>query len=83
MDLLSNLLLDRSLTQLVTQPIRGKNILDLLLTNSPDMIPQIDVVSGILGSDHDAIQFLVRFVKPTLVRQNHPVYNFRKADFDI
>ena len=82
MDLLSDLLLDRSLTQLVTQPTRGKNILDLLLTNSPDMISQVDVVSGIPGSDHDAIQFLARFVKPTLVRQNRPVYNFRKADFD-
>ena len=82
MDLLSDLLLDRSLTQLVTQPTRGENILDLLLTNSPDMISQVDVVSGIPGSDHDAIQFLARFVKPTLVRQNRPVYNFRKADFD-
>ena len=46
------------------------------------MISQVDVVSGIPGSDHDAIQFLARFVKPTLVRQNCPVYNFRKGDFD-
>ena len=82
MDLLSDILLDRSLTQLVTQPTRGENILDLLLTNSPDMIYQVDVVDGIPGSDHSAIQFLARFVKPTLVRQNRPVYNFRRADFD-
>ena len=53
-----------------------------MLTISPDMISQVDVVSGILGSDHDAIQFIARFVKSTLVRQNRPVYNFRKADFD-
>jgi len=79
MDLLSDLLLDRSLT---TQPTRGENILDLLLTNSPNMISQVDVISGIPGSDHDAIQFLARFVKSTLVMQNRPVYNFRKADFD-
>ena len=49
MDLLSDLLLDRSLTQLVTQPTRGENILDLLLTNSPNMIFQVDVVDGIPG----------------------------------
>jgi len=65
MDLLSDLLLDRSLIQLVKQPTRGENILDLLLTNSPDMISQVDVASGIPGSDHDAIQFLARFVKYT------------------
>ena len=81
-DLLSGIALDGSLTQLVQQPTHGENILDLLLTNSPDMVSQVEVVSDILGSDHDAVQFLVRFTRPALVRHNRTMYNFKKADFD-
>ena len=79
---LSDLMLDRCLTQLVRQPTQGENILDLLLTNSPGLVSQVEVVSGIPGSDHDAIQFSVKSAKPTLVRHNRFTYNFKKADFD-
>ena len=79
---LSDLLLDRCLTQLVLQPTQGENIHDLLLTNSQGMVSQVEVVSGIPGSDHEAIEFLVKSTKPTLVRHNHFTYNFKKADFD-
>ena len=76
-ELLSDLALDRSLTQLVKHPTRGENILvDLLLTNSPEAISQVDVVDGIPGSDHEAVQFLIRATKPATVRQNRSVYNF-------
>ena len=51
--MLSDLILDRSLTQLVQQPTRGENVLDLLLTNSPGMVSRVDVVDGLPGSDHE------------------------------
>ncbi len=79
---LSDLALDRSLTQMVKHPTRGENILDLLLTNSPETVSQVDVVDGIPGSDHEAIQFLARVIKPAVVRQNRFVYNFKRGDFD-
>jgi len=46
------------------------------------MVSQVEVVSGIPGSDHEAIESLVKSTKPTLVRHNHFTYNFKKADFD-
>ena len=46
------------------------------------MASQLEVVSGIPGSDHDAIQFSVKSTKPTLVRHNRFTYDFKKADFD-
>jgi len=49
------------------------------------MVSQDDVVSGIPGSDHEAIPFSVRCVKSKVVRHNHVsggvTYNFKKADF--
>ena len=76
------MVLDRSLTQLVKCPTRGENILDLLLTNSPEAVSQVDVVDGIPGSDHEAVQFLIRATKPAPVRQNRFVYNFKRGDFN-
>lgn len=49
------------------------------------MVSQDDVVSGIPGSDHEAIPFSVRCVKSKVVRHNYVsggvTYNFKKADF--
>ena len=45
-----NVLNDNGLEQLVKDPTRGVNTLDLLLTNSPDLVPQTEVVPGL--SDH-------------------------------
>jgi hypothetical protein len=41
------------LTQLVQEPPRNKNTLDLLITNYPIKIVRIDVTPGI--SDHDVV----------------------------
>ena len=37
-------------------------------------------MSGIPGSDHEAIEFSVKSTKPTLVRHNRFTYNFKKPD---
>jgi hypothetical protein len=44
---------DMSLEQLVEDPTRGSNILDLYLTNRPTFVKKVSVVPGI--SDHDAV----------------------------
>ena len=46
---------DSALHQLVQEPTRGSNTLDLLFTNVGDMIGDVRVIDGIIGSDHDAI----------------------------
>ena len=80
--LLSDLILDRSLTQSVQQPTRRENVLDLLLTNSPGMVSRVDVVDGLPGSDREAVQFSSKSIKPALIRHNRLTYIFKKADFN-
>ena len=46
---------DLDLEQMVLEPTREKNILDIVLTNSPDLIPRLEVIPGL--SDHDIVFF--------------------------
>ena len=46
-------LLVLSLTQLVTTPTRGNNILDLVIANNPSIVTACRVIPGV--SDHDAV----------------------------
>ena len=52
---LCTIILDHFLTQLVTHPARGDNILDLVFTNSPDSFSTVQIVDSLPGTDHDAI----------------------------
>ena len=69
---------DFSLQQLVSDSTRRGNVLDLLFTNTVDKIEGVEVVDGILGSYHDAIQFIIRSVLPHSSQSPHSVYNFKK-----
>ena len=68
------------LTQLINQPTRNENILDLVITNSPDTVHGVKVIPGI--SDHDGCA-VVEFHFPT--KQVRPKYkcvqNFALADW--
>ena len=55
---------DHSLDQLVSEPTRDGNILDLLLTNTTGIIHDVEVVEGIHGSDHEAIHFSIKSATP-------------------
>ena len=46
-----HLLDDHGLSQVITEPTRGDNTLDLFLVNSPSLIIESDIVPGV--SDHD------------------------------
>lgn len=46
--------MDFNLFQVVAQPTRGNNILDLILTNAPETIDQIVSFDGL--SDHSLLQ---------------------------
>lgn len=52
------LTLDFSLTQLVSQPTRDLNILDLVLTSAPDNISPISLTDGF--SDHKLLHFTLK-----------------------
>ena len=58
---------DFGLVQMVIKPIRGDNILDLLLTTNPTLVNSVEILPGL--SDHD-ISISKASVKPKISRQN-------------
>ena len=71
---------DMGLEQMVQKPTRDTNTLDLILTNSPSLIPRIECVPGV--SDHDIVYFEY-IVKPD-TRKNaaRPVLLYSRANWD-
>ena len=51
---------DEFLTQWVSEPTRGGNILDLVLTTEEDIISDISVGEEVGGSDHRLVRFVVK-----------------------
>ena len=51
---------DAFLTQVNTNPTRNDNILDLILTNFPDLIPQLSVIENFIDSDHRSVLFKIK-----------------------
>ena len=71
---------DFNLTQMVTEPTRYEDTLDLFLTNNPTLVSKVEIMPGL--SDHDIVYSEVN-IKPQIVTQKPrvmPVY--RKTDWD-
>lgn len=70
---------DNFLTQLVNEPTRESNILNLVLTTSPDLVN--DLVVGESFSDHNSISFLLSGI-PYLQRKSQKLlYCYGKVDW--
>ena len=75
-----NCLGDYGLAQLVKEPTRGNNVLDLFITNIESLITKTHVIPGI--SDHDAV-FVEGNISPIINKQRQrliPLYN--QGDWD-
>ena len=75
---------DVNLDQLIDKPthINGKT-LDLLLTNSPQIISKVDVkpIGEFCKSDHSAIDFLLDINISRKKPQKRKIFNFKKANW--
>ena len=78
---LCDITLDHSLSQMVPEPTRINNLLDLVLTNNCELIQDVNVVDGIPGGDHDAVDFTINCGKRPVSQCRRLVYNFKKADW--
>ncbi|CAB3979919.1 Hypothetical predicted protein [Paramuricea clavata] len=70
---------DNFLWQLIDQPTRGDNI---LLTNFPDKVKQLEIFDDVINSDHQLFEFVLNFninKKPPIKRK---VYNFKTVNWD-
>ena len=71
-----------NLKQFIHEPTRDRNILDLLLTNEPSIILDVNISAPFTQScDHDSIGVTIA-IPPLQELINKKRRNFRKADYD-
>ena len=71
-----------NLHQVVTQPTRLDNCLDLLFTSEPLLVNEIEVIEPFtLTCDHNAIDFSLSIPSHCTARSPSTQFNFRKADY--
>lgn len=73
---------DYFLQQMVSEPTRRGNILDLIFTNTPEFLMNINVCEGLGNSDHFSIEFDWKIKLGSLKQTPRFVNNFRTADWD-
>jgi hypothetical protein len=72
---------DVGLEQIVREPTRGKNTLDLFFTSNPTLVERSTVVPGL--SDHDGVPLIIISTKPRVIKQRpRKVYLYHKANTD-
>jgi len=89
-DGIHNLLLDKfvsnGFTQLVSDPTRADNILDIILTNEPTIISKVSVCEPFGNSDHSQVQFCVDVVSEHSVADDsystEKCFLWNEADYD-
>ena len=73
---------DNFLWQLVDQPTKKDHILDLVLTNIPHKISNLEIFDDIICTDHKLIQFYLDLNIPKLNKVSESVFNFKKAQWN-
>ncbi len=80
-ELMIKFLHDVNMEQMCDQPTRGRNILDLMLTNHPNLVNKCYIGPGV--SDHDAIVIMdTNVAAEPNQKQPRKVWLYEKADWD-
>ena len=76
-----NVVNDNFLKQLVNQPTRDNNILDLILTNKENLVCDLEIGGRLGNSDHEEIRF--NFKRESGIKNENKIMmpDFRKANF--
>lgn len=77
---LINLTLDFNLFQIIKEPTRALNILDLVFTNVPDTVVSLSNVDGF--SDHNLIQLTLNIPKPVPGTTKKQIRDYNRANYD-
>jgi len=77
---------ESGLLQFVSEPTRHENILDILLTNVPDLISDLQVQCPLSTSDHNVVKFGVNICCDNNVSDNQDIvqsyYDFSSGDYE-
>lgn len=76
-----NLTLDYNLSRTVSQPTRGSNILDLILTSHPETLVHIEHVDGF--SDHSLLQVTLNIPSPVTDMSPKIIRNYNKGNYAV
>lgn len=71
---------DHGLEQLVMESTRLKNTLDLFLTNSPQLIPRVEVIPGL--SDHNIPYCEINIATQKIRQSPRKIPLYKKADWE-
>ena len=75
------ILSNQFLTQMVNEPTRGDNILDLMFVSAPDLIEDVRTTCGI--SDHQAVTAIFKHKTDTNQKQRRKIYMYGKVDKEV
>ncbi|XP_068757932.1 uncharacterized protein [Montipora capricornis] len=73
---------DHFFRQMVLNPTRDDNILDLVLSTAPDLLFDLSVNEGLGNSDHNSIEFNLRLKILRAKQSPRIVYNFGAANWN-
>ena len=72
---------NKFMSQMITEPTRGNNILDLLLCTHESMVDEIEIGETLGTSDHNCIRFNIKLDCDS-PQNKFMIPNFRLANFD-
>ena len=76
---------DHFLSQLNNKPTRGNNILDLVITNVPNLVNVTDVMSpekAAVFTDHCVVAYEFKAFRKAPLKTTRYVYDYQKGDFE-
>ncbi len=79
---LLEMLEDTLITQIISQPTRENNILDLVFVTDPDLVREGRVGEILSGCDHHLIRFSIR-TEHELIENVSNISDYRKANFSL
>ena len=71
---------DQNLHQTVFKPTRGDPILDLVFTNVPSLVQNVDVIPGV--SDHDIVMVDFFMSSQKIKQPRRKIFLYKKGEFD-
>ena len=77
-----NLVIDSFLTQHVSSPTRGSNILDLVFTTYPGMVEEVQVRENLANCDHNILTWKINCNASVCVNVHRPRYVLHKDNCD-
>ena len=77
-----NVVQDNFLRQIINEPTRGNNILDLVLTNREEVIKDTEIGGNLGNSDHCEIRFKMKWNGIDSSMNNVKIPDFRRANYN-